>query len=155
MSRSMRMLLTGVLAWPLTLSACHGLRHDYDRDDRPSRPHRPDDGADYRPQRWRELGGRSVDSTHARPYMIDCRADSGPYRQVRFTVNGGAMELRDVEIVFGNGRPFSPVIRDELGGGARTRVIDLPGTYREIRGVRFVARAMNHHDRPMLTVFAR
>lgn len=129
---------------------------DGDWDDRPGYG-RPDYDYenDYRPQRWVHVGARRVEGSRPRTYTLRTDLARGRYREVRFTVQGGELELYDVVIEFDNGRRFSPEVRHRFHAGSRSRVIELPGTVRGISRMRFVCRSMERHNEPTLSVFAR
>jgi hypothetical protein len=89
---------------------------------------------------WTSLGSRSV--TFRMDRDVISAAGDGAFRQVRFVVDEGDLELYDVRIVFANGDTFSPATRLRFGENSRSRVIDLPGTLRVIRRIEFRYRSI-------------
>ncbi len=90
---------------------------------------------------WERLGTRIVDFGGDKDTIVVGR-DEGAFRSIMFEVDGGAVEMRNVEVVFGNGRPFSPPTQLVFSDKERSRVIDLPGAARFIRSVTFTYRSL-------------
>ena len=89
---------------------------------------------------WERLGSRTVD------FRVDhdviTAGHEGSFRQIRFDVEGGDLEMFNVRITFGNGETWSPATRLYFGQGARSRVIDLSGAARTIRRIDFTYRSV-------------
>ncbi|HWP59278.1 MAG TPA: hypothetical protein VNL14_15395 [Candidatus Acidoferrales bacterium] len=91
---------------------------------------------------WELLGRREVDFKVDRD-RIDVGRSEGRFRQLRFTVKGGDIEMRDMVVTFGDGTTFSPNLRHHFDEKSSSRVIDLPGNRRVIKRVDFVYRSMS------------
>jgi hypothetical protein len=89
---------------------------------------------------WTHLGSRTVEFRADRD-VISAVGD-GAFRQVRFQVDKGDLEMFDVRIVFANGERYSPPTRLVFGENSHSRVIDLPGTVRVIRRIEFRYRSI-------------
>ncbi|MCB9562903.1 MAG: hypothetical protein H6709_11600 [Kofleriaceae bacterium] len=85
---------------------------------------------------WDRLGERRVDGAVDRD-VIHVGRDDGRYRRIKLVVEGSALEMYDVVVVFGDGQQFSPTTRLVFGRGTTSRTIDLPGGARVIRRVEF------------------
>jgi hypothetical protein len=132
----------------------YGVRHE-DR-----RPHAgetpgPAAGAEAGLDGWTRLGTRTV-NFRAEKDAIDARGE-GPFRRIMLQVEDGDIEMFDVQVVFGNGRRFSPATRLVFNPGNRTRVIDLPGASRDIRRVEFTYRSIagGGEGRATVTLYGR
>lgn len=99
-------------------------------------------GAEKRDNGWELLGRREVDFKGDRD-RIDVGRSEGKFRQLRFTVKGGSIEIRDMVVTFGDGKKFSPNVRHHFDEKSSSRVIDLPGDRRVIKSVEFVYRSTN------------
>jgi hypothetical protein len=85
---------------------------------------------------WDKLGERWVHGGGDRD-VIHVGRDDGRFRSIRLKAEHSALELYDVEVVFGDGTRFSPGTRLVFGQGSWSRDIDLPGGDRVIRRVEF------------------
>jgi hypothetical protein len=86
------------------------------------------------------LGSRTVAFRADRDVIA--AAGDGAFRQVRFVVDEGDLEMFDVRIVFGNDDTYSPATRLVFQEESRSRVIDLPGGLRVIRRIEFGYRSL-------------
>lgn len=166
---------TIVLGMTLSVSICAGCKRDRSGDWESSPPPPPNGGGwgnsqppppgggwnsgwhtddDWQPQRWVQVGAQQVSHRNARRVTLQNRAD-GRFHQIRLTVNGGSLEVYDLSVRLANGRSYTPDFRQTFDSKTRTRVIDLPSTTRSIDQIRFMCRAINRHDKPTITVFAR
>jgi hypothetical protein len=89
---------------------------------------------------WTPLGSRTVAFRADRDVIT--AAGDGTFRQVRFEVDGGDLEMFDVQIVFGNGDTHAPATRLVFRENDRSRVMDLPGAARVIRRIEFRYRSL-------------
>jgi hypothetical protein len=89
---------------------------------------------------WTPLGSRTVAFRADRDVIA--AAGDGRFRQVRFVVDEGDLEMFDVQIVFGNGEAYSPATRLVFRENTRSRVLDLPGAVRVIRRIEFRYRSL-------------
>ena len=89
---------------------------------------------------WELLGRRDVDF-HVDHDAIEVGRAEGRFRQLRFVVRGGAIELYDVKVVFGNGEVLRPATRLVFERGEE-RIIELPGDRRVVRRVEFTYRSL-------------
>jgi len=85
---------------------------------------------------WKKLGERSVGGKFDKD-VIQVGADDGLFTAIQVKVEGSALEMYDIKVVFGSGEPFSPNTRLVFGKDSWTRVIDLPGDKRVIKRVEF------------------
>jgi hypothetical protein len=90
---------------------------------------------------WERLGQRTVEFRGDVDTIPVGRGD-GMFRRLMFEVDGGAVEVWNVRVVFGNGGAYSPPTRLTFGDDTRSRVIDLPGQARFIRTVTFNYRSL-------------
>lgn len=104
---------------------------------------------------WTPIGSRSVN------FRVDHDAvvavGQGAFRQVRFTVDGGDLELFDVRITFGDGSSYSPATRLYFRANSLSRVIDLPGGARIVRRIDFFYRSVagGREGRALVHVYGR
>jgi hypothetical protein len=106
-------------------------------------------------QGWERLGTRIVDFGSDHDTIVVGR-DDGRFREVMFEVDGGAVRLYNVRVVFGNGQDFSPVTEFVFSDDERTRAINLPGTQRVIRSINFNYRSLRTgQGRATITVYGR
>ena len=92
-------------------------------------------------QGWERLGQRTVEFG-GDVDTITVGRDDGMFRRLMFEVDGGAVEVWNVRVAFGNGGVFSPPTRLVFGDDTRSRSIDLPGQARFIRSVTFNYRSL-------------
>ncbi len=91
-------------------------------------------------QGWEHLGVRPVDFRLDHDAVLAGR--QGAFRVVRFDVEGGNLEMFNIQITFGNGETFSPATRLFFSAGTMSRAIDLPGEARIIRRIDFFYRSL-------------
>lgn len=105
---------------------------------------------------WKALGQREVTFRVERD-TIEVGRDAGRFSKLRFVVRGNAVELLDVKLTYGNGQTQDVQVRERLGEGAATRVIDLGGEERFIKSVEFVYRTdgPNREGRATIRLFGR
>jgi hypothetical protein len=88
------------------------------------------------PPSWEQLGERTVDAKLDRD-VINVGRDDGTFTAIQIKVEGSAMVMLDIKVVFGNGETFEPKTRLVFNKDTASRVIDLPGTRRVIKRVEF------------------
>ena len=104
---------------------------------------------------WERLGARTV-AFRADRDTIEIGRNEGRFRSVMLEVDGSAMEMRNVRVVFGNGSVFSPPTRLVFNEGERSRVIDLPGDTQIIRCITFNYRNLGTGEgRATVTIYGR
>ena len=104
--------------------------------------------------RWEQLGRREVDF-HVDHDAIDVGRAEGRFRELRFVVRGGAIEMYDVRIVLGDGEVIRPTTRLVFDRG-EARTIDLPGDRRVVRRVEFTYRSLRGQGRrAVVTLYGR
>jgi len=86
---------------------------------------------------WRLLGDAWVTGQFANE-MIRVGKYEGRVARVMLVVTDSHLEVGDVVIQFGNAQRWSPGLRHSFADGSRSRVIDLPGHVRFIRGVELI-----------------
>ncbi len=85
---------------------------------------------------WDKLGERMVDGKVDRDTIPVGRAD-GKFSRIMLVVEHSALEMFDVEVVFGDGSKFSPATRLVFDKNTTSRVIGLPGDKRVVKHVTF------------------
>ncbi len=85
---------------------------------------------------WEQLGERTVDAKVDRDAITVGRGD-GLFTALQIKVEGSAMVMLDIKVVFGNGETFEPKTRLVFDKNSASRVIDLPGNKRTIKRVEF------------------
>jgi hypothetical protein len=85
---------------------------------------------------WTTIGHRKV-NLRADHDLIKVGSNRGRFRAIGFIFDGAPVTMHRVLVVFGNGEPFEPRVRQRFAPGSRTRRIDLPGNARNIRRVEF------------------
>jgi hypothetical protein len=85
---------------------------------------------------WENLGSRSVGFGVDRD-SISARGE-GKFRQIRLCVARNDIQMRDLDVVFGNGGNQDVSVRSVIRQGSCTRAIDLKGEKRNIRSVNMV-----------------
>jgi hypothetical protein len=104
---------------------------------------------------WEELGRREVDFRGDKD-RVEVGRSEGRFRQLRFTVRGAPIEMRDMVVTFGNGETFSPNLRHQFDERTSSRTIDLPGDRRTVRHVDFVYRSTSRREgKATVTLFGR
>lgn len=93
---------------------------------------------------WKLLGTRKADF-RADHDVITVTGVEGTFSGIKLDVRGNGLELRDLKVVFGDGRVQDVRVRRHLAPGQSTRVIELTGGARVIRKVTFWYRS---HKRP-------
>ena len=84
---------------------------------------------------WKHLGSRKV-SPKGEKDTISVKED-GKIRSFLFAPTGGAIEVYDIVVHFGNGEKFSPKTRLKFGKESKSRNIDLPGKSRRVLKIDF------------------
>ena len=84
---------------------------------------------------WKHLGSRKV-SPKGEKDTISVKED-GRIRSFLFAPTGGAIEVYDIVVHFGNGEKFSPKTRLKFGAKSKSRNIDLPGKSRRVLKIDF------------------
>jgi hypothetical protein len=104
---------------------------------------------------WQLLGRREVDFGRDRD-RIELGRGAGRFAELKFTVRGGDIELYDVKVSFGDGSFYHPDTRVSFRDGSESRVINLPGERRVLRGVEFFYRSTSRREgRATLSLFGR
>jgi hypothetical protein len=91
-------------------------------------------------QQWVPLGTRHLGAGGDRD-IIRTTSD-GRFKRIRLVVEGGDLELFDVQVTFADGKTFSPAGRFPFTAKSRSRVIALPGGARVIRWMTFFYRTL-------------
>jgi hypothetical protein len=99
-------------------------------------PARADKDRDRDDGGWKKLGERTVNGKFDKDAM-EVGGDEGTFTAIRVKVEGSALEMYDIKVLFKNGDVFSPATRLVFGKDSWTRVIDLPGDRRVIKRVEF------------------
>jgi len=106
-------------------------------------------------QGWERLGTRTVDFGRDVDTIMIGRAE-GRFTAIMFEVDGGTIEMRNVQVVFGNGEAFSPPTQFLFSNKEASRAIELPGPGRIIRSVSFNYRSVpTRQGRATVTLYGR
>jgi len=103
---------------------------------------------------WDLLGSRRVSFAVDRD-VIDVGAGEGTFNAIRIEVEGGALEMYNVSLTFGNGDTWSPNTRVVFRQGSWSRLIELPGPARFIRKIEFWYRSRLRRGQATVRVFGR
>jgi len=89
---------------------------------------------------WKHVGSRKV-SKKAEMDKISVIED-GKIRSLRFAVTGGAIEVYNIRVYFGNGESMSPKTKLLFTPDTISRDLDLPGKRRTVTKIEFFYRGM-------------
>ncbi len=103
---------------------------------------------------WTLLGEQSVDGRRDRD-KIKIGRDEGKFSRLTMVVLDSDLELIELEIKFGNGKPFRPEVRHLFNENTRTRVIDLPGDRRVIKWIELRYRNLPGGGRARVQIWAQ
>ena len=104
---------------------------------------------------WERLGSRTVEFRNDSDTIAVGRLE-GRFSTVMFEVQGGAIEMDKLTILFGSGLRYSPPAKPIFGEDGRSRAIDLPGGARIIRSVTFDYRSLAAGEgRATVTLYGR
>lgn len=119
-------------------------------------PGRPGDHHDDRPpvtgSGWHDLGTQSI----GREREYDRFKISGDrrYRQIKFSVEGGRIDLDSMNIVFKDGPDYSPSLEQIFEKGDESPTINLPGDKRKIDYIEFRYKRLSKNE-ARLTVWGK
>ena len=88
-------------------------------------------------EEWVKLGQRQVRFAVDRD-VIPVGAGDGLFKRIRLEVEGNDIELRSLQVRFGNGEKEDVTVRESIRDGGQTRAIDLPGALRVIKEIELV-----------------
>jgi hypothetical protein len=104
---------------------------------------------------WERLGTRAIDLRAERD-TIEVGRNEGRFHSIMLDVDGGALEMLNLRVVFGDGSAYAPPARLTFDTSERSRVIDLPGDTRIIRIITFNYRNLRAGDgRATITAYGR
>lgn len=107
------------------------------------------------PREWSLLGQQRVDMARDRD-VIRVGRDDGRYNAIIVRVKGGAVNMRSMKIVYGNGTTDELSFDRPLRGGEETRPIDLKGRFRFIDRIEMIYERERGAVRlPVVEVWAR
>jgi hypothetical protein len=102
---------------------------------------------------WVYLGEANVNGARDRDNILVTGA-RGQFRAIQIRVERGPIQFDRVVVHFENGDSNPIRIAARIPAGGQTRVIDLPGNFRNIRSVEFwYRRATPYSPRPMVRLF--
>jgi hypothetical protein len=104
---------------------------------------------------WTMLGERHVDSNREDYDRIDVPRSERRFSKLTVVVLDSDLEMIDMVIHLGHGEPFHPEINAFFRENTRTKVIDLPGDERRIRGIEFRYRNLPGGGRARIQVWAK
>jgi hypothetical protein len=105
-------------------------------------------------QSWELLGSRRV-SFAIDHDVIDVGVREGTFDGIRIEVDGGSLEMYNIQLTFGNGDTWSPNTRVVFRPGSGSRLIDVPGPARFIRKIEFWYRSRLRRGQATVRVFGR
>lgn len=105
-------------------------------------------------QSWEPLGSRRV-SFAVDHDVIEVGMREGTFNAIRIEVDGGALEMYNIVLTFGNGDTWSPNTRVVFRQGSWSRLIDVPGPARFIRKIEFWYRSRLRRGQATVRVFGR
>lgn len=107
------------------------------------------------PGNWVKLGSRKVNYTLDRDEIAVGRI-SGTFSKLMFEVKNGGINLHKIVVEYGNGGRDELEVRQDIGPGQSTRVVDLRGRGRVIRSIIFWYDTKNYADnKATLIVYGR
>lgn len=83
---------------------------------------------------WKLLGSQTVQGKRDKDTIVVGKYE-GKFDQLVLVVEDSDIELKDITVIFGNRETFSPKTGHYFKEGARSRVIDLPGSDRFIKSI--------------------
>lgn len=86
--------------------------------------------------RWLFLGERLVNDRQDHD-IVTVTAARGDFSAIQIRVKGAAVDFHRVIIVYGNGNRQEVELRNTIGAGRNSRVIDLAGNERIIKHIEF------------------
>ena len=104
---------------------------------------------------WTMLGERHVDSNREDYDRIDVPRSERRFSKLTVVVLDSDLEMIDMIVHLGRGEPFHPEINAFFRENTRTKVIDLPGDERRIRGIEFRYRNLPGGGRARIQVWAK
>lgn len=84
---------------------------------------------------WELLGSSKVGFIADRDVIRVGRRE-GRFKRIKLVVRGNDIQMRDLKVVYGNGRVDDLPVRETIRAGGETRAIDLKGEGRFIKEVR-------------------
>jgi hypothetical protein len=102
---------------------------------------------------WELLGTRTV--TDKADHDSIAAGGQGTFRSIKITVQGRAVQFRDVKIHFANGDVQDVALRSVIPAGGESRVIDIDGRDRVLRSVEFWYDAQSLGKRATVKVFGK
>jgi hypothetical protein len=104
---------------------------------------------------WRKIGTRTVNFIDDHD-TINVGRSEGRFHVLRFEVEGGAIVMHNMRVVFENGGAFSPPTEYTFSDNEWSRVIDLPGRARFIDHIAFNYRSLHTGEgKATITVYGR
>lgn len=105
--------------------------------------------------KWVFLGERLVNDRLDRD-VIAVTSERGEFSAIQIRVKGASVDFHKVIVVFGNGRTQEIELRNTIGAGGSSRIIDLQGDERVIKKIEFLYDANTIRGRKaMVKVFGR
>ena len=102
---------------------------------------------------WELLGTRTV--TDKTDHDSVAAAGQGTFRSLKITVQGRAVQFRDVKIHFANGDVQDVALRTVIPAGGESRVIDIEGHDRVVRRVELWYDAQSLGKRATVKVYGK
>jgi hypothetical protein len=109
--------------------------------------------AQWLPRGWRVIGVKVVNGQ--RDHDTIRVPGRQAFRQLRLCAFNAPVHIRDVDVVFGNGRRQDLAVRQYIAPNSCTRNIDLRGQFRDVRSVRLKYDRIYRGRAPLVRVAAR
>lgn len=107
------------------------------------------------PERWQKLGEKRVNYRIDHDVLNVTRRD-GTFKQLRFVVKSGSLNMRRCVIHFENGGMQEVDLRYTFSKGSASRIIDLNGNRRLIEKISFWYDTKNFsHNKAILVVWGK
>jgi hypothetical protein len=103
---------------------------------------------------WSMLGETIVNGNRDKDKIMVGR-DDGKFRQLTVVVLDSDLEMIDMEVKMGKGKPWRPNVQQVFRENTRTRVIDLPGDDRVITWIEFSYRNLPGGGRARVQVWGK
>ena len=114
----------------------------------------PPPAAAFDAKGWTQLGTRVVNGKRDKD-TIKIGKYEGHFDQIVFVVEDSDITLKKISITFGNGEKWTPKIRYVFKEGARSAILDLPGSDRYIKKIDLKYGNIPGGGRATVTVYGR
>lgn len=104
---------------------------------------------------WQNLGTKTVNYRMDRD-VLDVQKRDGVFKQLKFVVRGGSLNMHKVVVHFENGGQQEIELRHQFNRGSSSRIVDLKGNNRFIEKIVFWYDTQNNsRNKARLTVWGK